>query len=331
MITDDSLKQIMPRLPDVKRAAFLPALQSALNEFGVNTPKREAAFLAQIAHESGELTIVAENLNYSAKGLMATWPKRFDPVKAQQYERNPQKIASYVYANRIGNGDEASGDGWRFRGRGPIQITGRENYQKYGTRLNVDLLNDPDKAATPEVGFRIAGLYWRENGLNELADAGMFETITKRINGGLKGLEDRVKYYTRAKQVLGVPVTRSLGIPESERDIQLPPVFTRGVEAFEEEMPVEQESRPRTRGVALTPPEPAKKRTAVKKASPKKAAKKKATKKSASKKKAGKKKVIKKKVSKKKAGKKKVGKKASSKTRKPAKRAVKRKSASRRK
>lgn len=326
MITDDSLKQIMPRLPDVKRAAFLPALQSALNEFGVNTPKREAAFLAQIAHESGELTIVAENLNYSAKGLMATWPKRFDSVKAQQYERNPQKIASYVYANRIGNGDEASGDGWRFRGRGPIQITGRENYQKYGIRLNVDLINDPDKAATPEVGFRIAGLYWRENGLNELADGGMFQTITKRINGGLKGLEDRVKYYTRAKQVLGVPVTRSMGIPESERNIQLPPVFTRGAEALAEEMPVEQENRPRTRGAALTPAEPAKKRTAVKKASPKKAVKKKATKK-----KAGKKKADKKKVSKKKAGKKKVSKKTSSKTRKPAKAKGKRKSASRRK
>lgn len=313
MVTDDSLKQIMPKLPDAKRAAFLPSLQSALNEFGVNTPKREAAFLAQIAHESGELTIFAENLNYSAKGLMATWPKRFpDPVKAQQYERNPQKIASHVYANRIGNGDEASGDGWRFRGRGPIQITGRENYQKYGSRLNVDLISDPDKATTPEVGFRIAGLYWKENGLNELADGGMFETITKRINGGLKGLEDRVKYYTRAKQVLGVPVTRSMGIPESERNIQLPPVFTRGVEAFEEEMPVEQESRPRTRGAALTPPEPAKKRTAgikasSKKASPKKAAKKKVVGKKAGKKKVSKKKVGKKQVSKKKAVKKKAG------------------------
>lgn len=325
MVTDDSLKQIMPKLPDAKRAAFLPALQRALNEFGVNTPKREAAFLAQIAHESAELNIFAENLNYGAKGLMATWPKRFDAAKAQQYERNPQKIASYVYANRIGNGDEASGDGWRFRGRGPIQITGRENYQKYGSRLNVDLINDPDKAATPEVGFRIAGLYWRENGLNELADGGMFETITKRINGGLKGLEDRVKYYTRAKQVLGVPVTRSMGMPESERNIQLPPLFTRGVEALEEEMPVEQ-SKPRTRGAALAPAEPAKKRTAVRTASPKKAAKKKSPKK-----KAGKKKVDKKKVGKKKAGKKKVGKKTSSKTRKPAKATNKRKSASRRK
>jgi putative chitinase len=183
MVTDDSLKQIMPRLLDAKRAAFLPSLQSAMNEFAVNTPKREAAFLAQIAHESGELTIFAENLNYSAQGLMATWPKRFpDLATAQKYERNPEKLANYVYANRVGNGNATSGDGWRFRGRGPIQITGRENYQKYGSRLNVDLINAPDKAAAADVGFRIAGLYWRENGLNELADGEMFETITKRIN-----------------------------------------------------------------------------------------------------------------------------------------------------
>lgn len=307
MVTDDSLKQIMPKLADAKRAAFLPSLQSALNEFGVNTPKREAAFLAQIAHESGELNIFAENLNYGAKGLMATWPKRFpDPVKAQQYERNPQKIANYVYANRIGNGDEASGDGWRFRGRGPIQITGRDNYQKYGSRLNVDLINDPDKAATPEVGFRIAGLYWKENGLNELADAGMFETITKRINGALKGLEDRVKYYTRAKQVLGVPATRSMGIPESERNIQLPPVFTRGTEAFEEEMPVEQERKPGTRKTKRARAKSAKQKIAGTKASAKKA---------------GKKKVSKRKVSKK----------ASSKPRRSARGTGKRKSTSRRK
>jgi len=239
MLTDDSLKQIMPKLPDAKRAGLLPPLQSAMNEFAVNTPKREAAFLAQIAHESGELTIFVENLNYSAKGLMATWPKRFpDLATAQKYERNPEKLANNVYANRIGNGNEASGDGWRFRGRGPIQITGRENYQKYGSRLNVDLINNADKAATPEVGFRVAGLYWKENGLNELADGGMFETITKRINGALKGLEERLKYYTRAKQVLGVPASRGMMEPEFERDIPILPEFTRGREVFDAEPPV---------------------------------------------------------------------------------------------
>ncbi len=244
MITEDSLKQIMPKLPDAKRAALLPALQSAMNEFGVNTPKREAAFLAQIAHESGELTVFAENLNYSAKGLMATWPKRFpDPATAQKYERNPEKLANYVYANRVGNGNEASGDGWRFRGRGPIQITGRENYQKYGSRLNVDIINNSDKAATPEVGFRVAGLYWKENGLNELADSEMFETITKRINGGTKGLEERRQYYTRAKTVLGVPLSRGMAIPESMQDIDLVPEFTRGREAQEDTKPPVRKTR----------------------------------------------------------------------------------------
>ena len=239
MISDDTLKQIMPTLPDTKRAALLPPLQAAMDEFQVNAPKREAAFLAQVAHESAELNRFSENLNYGAPGLMATWPKRFpDLATATRYERNPEKLANFVYANRIGNGDEASGDGWRFRGRGPIQITGRENYDKYGRRLNVDLVQDPDKAATPEVGFRVAGLYWQENGLNELADAEMFETITKRINGKMIGLDDRLKYYARAKGVLGVPTFRGEVAPETERGVPLRPEFTRGVEALEEEAPV---------------------------------------------------------------------------------------------
>lgn len=266
MITDDSLKQIMPRLPDAKRVTVLPSLQSAMNEFAVNTPKREAAFLAQIAHESGELTIFSENLNYSAKGLMATWPKRFpDLATAQKYERNPEKLANNVYANRIGNGSEASGDGWKFRGRGPIQITGRENYQKYGSRLNVDLLNNADRAATPEVGFRVAGLYWKENGLNELADAEMFETITKRINGGLKGLDERLKYYTRAKQVLGVPASRGIMEPESERGVPILPEFTRGREVLDAEPPVKKTRKAGTKKSKRAPAKPAKKKIVKKK------------------------------------------------------------------
>lgn len=270
MITDDSLKQIMPKLPDAKRAAFMSPLQSAMSEFEVNTPKREAAFLAQIAHESGELATFVENLNYGAKGLMATWPKRFpDPDTAQRYERNPEKIANYVYANRIGNGDEASGDGWRFRGRGPIQITGRENYDKYGSQLGVDLVHDSEKVLLPEVGFRVAGLYWKENGLNELADREMFETITKRINGGLKGLEDRLKYYTEAKKVLGVPTSRGLLEPESEQDIPLLPEFTRGSEFPEAELPDKKQRKPRTQKRKRTPIKPVKKNARRKTASKK--------------------------------------------------------------
>jgi len=275
MITDDSLKQIMPKLPDAKRAGLLPPLQSAMNEFAVNTPKREAAFLAQIAHESGELTIFAENLNYSAKGLMGTWPKRFpDLATAQKYERNPQKLANYVYANRVGNGSEASGDGWRFRGRGPIQITGRENYQKYGSRLNVDLINNSDRAAAPDVGFRVAGLYWKENGLNELADGEMFETITKRINGGTKGLEDRKQYYVRAKMVLGVPVSRGIMAPESERDIPMLPEFMRGREVFDTEPPVKKARKARAKKSNRAPVKPVKKKIVKKKAAKKTSARK---------------------------------------------------------
>jgi putative chitinase len=266
MVTDDSLRQIMPRLPDAKRATFLSPLQSAMDEFAINTPMRQAAFLAQIAHESAELTIFVENLNYGASGLLATWPKRFpDLQKAQQYERNPEKIANNVYANRIGNGDEASGDGWRFRGRGPIQITGRENYAKYGSRLNIDLVNNPDQAATPAVGFRIAGFYWRENGLNESADAEMIETITRRINGGTKGLEERVKYYELAKAALGVPASRGVLEPESMRGVTLPPEFTRGREALESDEPAPKKGTTpsqKRKGVTRAP---AKKR-AVKKA-----------------------------------------------------------------
>ncbi|MEK7728076.1 MAG: glycoside hydrolase family 19 protein [candidate division KSB1 bacterium] len=262
----------MPKLPDAKRTAFLPPLQSAMNEFAVNTPKREAAFLAQIAHESGELTIFAENLNYSANGLMATWPKRFpDLATAQKYERNPEKLANYVYASRVGNGNEASGDGWKFRGRGPIQITGRENYQKYGSRLNVDLINNADRAAAPEVGFRVAGLYWKENGLNELADSEMFETITKRINGGLKGLEERKHYYARAKTVLGVPISRGMAMPESEQDIELAPEFTRGQEAQEDSAPRAKKARKASKKKSKrAPAKPAKKKVVKKKVTKKK-------------------------------------------------------------
>jgi len=142
----------------------------------------------------------------------------------------------------------------------PIQITGRDNYQKYGGLLGIDLVSNPEKAATPEVGFRIAGLFWQRNGLNELADGEMFETITRRINGGLNGLEDRLKYYTRAKQVLGVPAARGLLEPESERDIPMLPEFTRGREVIDDELPVKDERKPRARRAKRAPVKPAQKK-----------------------------------------------------------------------
>jgi putative chitinase len=248
MITDDSLKQIMPRLPDAKRAAFLPPLLRALSEFAVNTPKREAAFLAQIAHESGEF-----------KWMEELW----GPTPAQKGYEPPSPKAKDL-------GNVQPGDGKRFKGRGPIQITGRANYQKYGGLLGIDLVNNPERAATPEVGFRVAGLFWQKNGLNELADGEMFQTITKRINGGLTGFEDRLKYYTRAKEVLGVPPSRGLLEPESDLDIPLLPEFTRGREVLDAEPPVKKPRQPRARKAKRAPAKPAKKKAVAKKKAGKK-------------------------------------------------------------
>lgn len=207
MLTDDFLRQIMPNLSDAKRSAYLPHLQSAMKEFEIVSPLREAAFLAQIAHESGEFRWMEE-----IWGPTAT-QKRYEP---------PTELAAQL-------GNTELGDGKRFKGRGPIQITGRDNYRRFGELLGIDLVSNPEAAAAPEVGFRIAGLYWKRRGLNELADVGDFEKITRRINGGLNGQSDRLKYYARAKEVLGVASTRSPGLRSYE--IADTP-FTRGFEAI---------------------------------------------------------------------------------------------------
>ena len=217
MVTDDQLRQIMPNLPQPKRATFLPFLQQAMSEFDINTPLRQAAFLAQIAHESGQFRFMEE-----------IW----GPTAAQRAYEPPSQKAR-------GLGNTQQGDGRRYKGRGPIQITGRANYQKYGSLLGLDLVNSPEQAATPEVGFRTAGLYWKRNGCNELADGQQFITITKRINGGTNGLADRQMFYERAKRVLGVAVTRGLpgGAPE-DLDAPAERVFTRGLDSAGETTPV---------------------------------------------------------------------------------------------
>lgn len=182
MINEDQLKFVMPHLSDERCKAFLPFLQSAMNEFEINTELREAAFLAQVAHESGEFRFMEE-----------IW----GPTTAQRnYEPSSAK------SKELGNTNP--GDGKRYKGRGPIQITGKANYKKFGDALGIDLVHDPENAASPEIAFRIAGCYWKTHGLNELADHESFETTTRRINGGLNGLEDRKKYYARARKILGV-------------------------------------------------------------------------------------------------------------------------------
>ncbi len=202
-VTINQLYNIMPS-GGSKIDKYVDPLNAAMLEFDINTPSRQAAFIAQIAHESGQFSHIKENLNYSASGLIKTFGKYFNAKTAQQYARAPQSIANRVYANRMGNGDFASGDGWKYRGRGLIQLTGRTNYQSCGQGLGIDLLSNPDALLDPAIACRSAAWFWKINGLNELADAGKFETITRRINGGTNGLEERKFFYERAKKYLKV-------------------------------------------------------------------------------------------------------------------------------
>ncbi len=199
----------MPACSNV--TAWVTALNNAMSRFDITGGQRMAAFLAQVAHESGQLARLSENLNYSAKRLMQVWPSRFPTLeKAQKYEKNPEKLANYVYAGRLGNGDEASGDGWRFRGRGLIQLTGRGNYRAAGQGIGLPLEEQSDLLGQPEAAALSAAWFWKSHGLNELADDRSndndnedFKTITKRINGGTVGLQERIAFWKRAKTVLG--------------------------------------------------------------------------------------------------------------------------------
>lgn len=179
-------------------------LTAAMERYEINTPTRQAAFLAQVMHESARFTALVENFNYRADRLVAVFPAYFDEHEALAYARQPSRIASRVYANRMGNGDEASGDGFRFRGRGLIQITGRGNYLECGVTMGVDLITDPDKLLDPDMAALSAACYWKTHGLNELADAGDFIGVTKRINGGTNGLANRLALLSLAKKALSV-------------------------------------------------------------------------------------------------------------------------------
>ena len=182
-----------------------------MSECGIDTAARACAFLAQVGHESAQLNLVEENLNYSAQALRKVFPKYFrTPQEASSYAHHPDRIANRVYGNRMGNGSEESGDGWKFRGRGLIQITGRDNYVSMSALMGKDLTVWPDALLMPLDACRSAALWWKANGLNALADKlaaderKTFETITKRVNGGLNGLEDRWSIYQRAKNSIVV-------------------------------------------------------------------------------------------------------------------------------
>lgn len=175
-------------------------LQKTFDKYEINTPKRQAAFIGQCAHESNNFKTLQENLNYSVEGLMKTWPSRFpEDMIAKQFARNPEKIANKVYAGRMGNSQE--GDGWAFRGRGLIQLTGHDNYAAFAVASGLDCVRKPDLILEPDNACLSAGWFWNKKGLNSLADIGDIVTITKRINGGTIGLDDR---NTKVNKVLAL-------------------------------------------------------------------------------------------------------------------------------
>jgi putative chitinase len=205
-LTIEQLKQLLPKNPYV--AQWHNALQQLLPDYGINTPQRIAAFIAQCAHESGGFTALKENLNYKAATLRKIFPKYFpDEDTAQHYANLPNKqqaIANKVYANRMGNGDEASGDGYRYCGRGLIQLTGKDNYTWFAASLDIPVEEASQYLETFEGAAQSACWFWETNKLNQWADAGDIVTLTKRINGGTIGLEDRKKHYEHALHVLEV-------------------------------------------------------------------------------------------------------------------------------
>jgi putative chitinase len=205
MLTLSQLKQLLPKNPYVEH--WHRALSQLLPDYDINTPNRIAAFVAQCAHESGGFMVLKENLNYKAATLRKIFPKYFpnDQI-ANDYASRPNKqvaIASKVYANRMGNGDEASQEGYKFCGRGLIQLTGKSNYQAFADSLEMDINDVPEYLATFEGAAQSACWFWETNKLNQWADAGDILTLTKRINGGTIGLEDRKKHYDHALHVLG--------------------------------------------------------------------------------------------------------------------------------
>lgn len=213
ILTVKILQKAMPKAPE----AWLEVLPGELFSAGIDTLNEVSSFLAQVAHESNDFTRMEENLNYSAERMAQVWkrfstnPEEKDPKKripndlAHKYQKNPERLANYVYANRIGNGEEASGDGWRFHGRGPIQLTGRRNYTACGADIGADLVAQPELLLTPYTGIRSALWFWRIMNLDELDDDTDVRTETRKINGGETGLAHRQAEFDRIKAVLGQP------------------------------------------------------------------------------------------------------------------------------
>ena len=201
-LTVSQLKQMVPGITHADH--WIEAFDQLLPDYEINTPKRIAAFIAQCAHESGNFRFLKENLNYKAESLMKTFPKYFsDRDTANAYAKQPVKIANRVYANRMGNGDEASGDGYRYCGRGLIQLTGKTNYDWFAASLEISSTEASEYLETFEGAAQSACWFWESNNLNVEADAGDIKKMTKKINGGYIGLDDRIKHYEHALHILG--------------------------------------------------------------------------------------------------------------------------------
>lgn len=196
MINEDKLKRM-----GIGEQWLDPLLQT-FEKFEIDNVNRMAGFIGQCQHESSNFKRLTENLNYSGKALRAVWPHRFDEPTAAEYHRKPEMIANKVYADRLGNGDEASGDGWKYRGRGVIQLTGKYNYEAASTAIGVDFVDQPDLVTEPLYAVMTAGWFWKTNKLNYLCDSQDWITLTKRINGGTIGLSHRVKNIENALTIL---------------------------------------------------------------------------------------------------------------------------------
>jgi putative chitinase len=207
VITIDQLDMAVPMARYEDLVMYVDFLNERMTRFEINTPNRIAAFIAQLAHESGDFRHTEENLNYSWSGLRKTWPGKFTTdALAQPYHRQPERIANVVYAGRYGNGDEASGDGWKYRGRGLIQLTFHDNYVAYSRAITEPSdISAPSPVAQPRHAALSACWFWRSHGLNPIADAGDqagFNQISFKINGGWNGKEDRLENWAEARAVM---------------------------------------------------------------------------------------------------------------------------------
>jgi len=196
-----NVDKLKGHIPDT----VISQIPGVLDKFEINTPLRLAHFLAQCGHESGGFKVVSENLNYGAAGLQSIFKKYFTAESAKEYQRKPEKIANIVYANRMGNGNQASGEGYKFRGRGFIQLTGKDNYTSFDKTVEDDIIANPELVST-KYPLLSAAWFFHKNGLNKIADEGATDVVvtkvTKRVNGGTIGLPDRIKHFNEYNNLL---------------------------------------------------------------------------------------------------------------------------------